>query len=240
MKIYRHLIIVILLIIISFLISCDNNPANSEEIETGTLSDFDGNIYKTVKIGDQWWMAENLKVTHYRNGDSILNITNNDEWAHLDTSAYCCYNNDINNFDTYGCLYNWYAIGDNRNIAPEGWHVPSDEEWKILEMYIGLSQDEANSDRYRGTSEGKKLKAKSGWNSKGNGTDEFGFTVLPGGFRFLYGYFVYIGDFAIFWSSTDTSNNEAWFRELECDSINIYRGYYKKEVGFSMRLISDF
>ena len=92
----------------------------------GTVTDIDGNIYQTVKIGNQWWMAENLKVTHYRNGEAIPNVTDNATWTGLTTGAYCEYNNDVNNVATYGRLYNWYAVDDSRNIAPAGWHVASD------------------------------------------------------------------------------------------------------------------
>ena len=152
--------------------------------ETGTVTDIDGNTYQTVKIGDQWWMAENLKVTCYRNGDAIPNITDGTTWASLSTGAYCEYNNDINNVATYGRLYNWYAVTDSRNIAPAGWHVPSDAEWKQLEMYLGMSQSEADATGWRGTDEGGKLKevGTMHWNSPNTGaTNESGFTALPGG-----------------------------------------------------------
>lgn len=88
--------------------------------QTGTMVDQDGNTYKTVKIGDQWWMAENLKVTHYRNGDPIPNVTSNSEWSEMSSGAYCVYDNEESNADHYGYLYNWYTVNDSRNIAPEG------------------------------------------------------------------------------------------------------------------------
>lgn len=117
--------------------------------ETSTLTDIDGNIYQTVKIVDQWWMAENLKVTHYRNGDPIPNVTNNSDWGNLSTGTYCAYNNDNVNISTYGLLYNWYAVADSRELAPTGWHVPTDEEWKQLEMSLGMSDSEANDRGWR-------------------------------------------------------------------------------------------
>jgi len=101
---------------------------------SGTVTDIDGNVYQTIKIGDQWWMAENLKVTHYRNSDPIPHVTDGGTWSYLFTGAYCEYDNNPANVAIYGRLYNWYAVGDSRNIAPEGWHVPSDDEWKQLEM----------------------------------------------------------------------------------------------------------
>lgn len=100
----------------------------SNDTTTGTVTDIDGNVYQTIKIGNQWWMAKNLKVTHYRNGEAIPNITNDSEWINLSTGAYCAYNNDNGNIATYGLLYNWYTVVDSRNIAPSGWHVPTDDE----------------------------------------------------------------------------------------------------------------
>ena len=109
----------------------DNKP------ETGTVTDIDGNTYVTVKIGEQWWMAENLKVTHYRNGDSIPNITADIQWAALDTGAWCSYDNNPDNVNHYGRLYNWYAVTDSRNIAPAGWHVATNDEWIALITILG-------------------------------------------------------------------------------------------------------
>jgi uncharacterized protein (TIGR02145 family) len=128
---------------------------------SNTVIDIDGNTYQAIKIGDQWWMAENLKVTHYRNGDPIPNVTDSTEWSNLATEAYCVYENDESIAETYGYLYNWYVVNDSRNIAPEGWHVPTDEEWKELEMFLGMSQSEANGTGWRGTDEGGKLKETS-------------------------------------------------------------------------------
>ncbi|MFQ5629021.1 MAG: fibrobacter succinogenes major paralogous domain-containing protein [bacterium] len=108
------------------------------------VTDIDGNSYRAVKIGDQWWMAENLRVTRYRNGDAIPNITDNKAWSQLTTGALCNYDNDPEKAAIYGLLYTWYAVIDSRGIAPEGWHVPSDEEWKQLEISLGMSESEAN------------------------------------------------------------------------------------------------
>lgn len=104
-------------------------PSAFCQLETGKVTDIDGNTYKTVKIGNQWWIAENLKVTHYRNGDAIPEVTDNEQWKNLNSGAYCAYDNNESNAAVYGYLYNWYAMNDSRNIAPEGWYVPSDEEW---------------------------------------------------------------------------------------------------------------
>jgi hypothetical protein len=104
----------------------------TNNIEYGTLTDIDGNKYKTVKIGNQWWMAENLSVSHYRDGTSIPKVTEETQWANLTTGAWCYYNNDSDLGIIYGKLYNWYAVNDSRGLAPAGWHIPSDAEWTIL------------------------------------------------------------------------------------------------------------
>lgn len=205
----------------------------------GTMTDQDGNVYKTVKIGNQWWMAENLKVTHYRNGDPIPNVTVRSEWENLSTGARCAHDNNDNNIATYGLLYNWYAVDDSRNIAPAGWHVPTDEEWKELEMHLGMSQSDADGTGWRGTDEGSKLKATSGWYNNGNGTNISGFTALPGGYRNYYGTFYRIGKYGYWWSATARYSNSAWHRYLGYDSSVVDRSSGGKKYGYSVRLVRD-
>jgi len=209
----------------------------------GTVTDIDGNIYQTITIGTQVWMAENLKVTHYSNGDAIPNVTNSETWVGLTTGAYCEYNNDVNNVTTYGRLYNWYAVDDSRSIAPEGWHVPTDEEIKQLEMYLGLSQAEADATGWRGTDEGGKLKetGTTHWVSPNTGaTNESGFSALPGGARNYFGHFVSMGYRAFFWSSTeDDDSYYAWVRDLNYDRSGVDRGGGSKQNGFSVRCVRD-
>ena len=213
--------------------------------ETGTVIDREGNVYKTIKIGDQWWMAENLKVTTYRNGDPIPHVTDNGEWSDLRTGAWCAYDNDPANADTYGLLYNWYAVNDSRNIAPEGWHVPTDEEWKQLEMALGMSRSEADDTGWRGSNEGSKLAGNADlWdNGALKNNAEFGssgFSGLPGGYRYLdNGYFGSLGYYAYFWSSTEYSSYDAWGRNLSYDSTDVYRYNYDKRLGFSVRCVRD-
>ncbi|MCK5149268.1 Ig-like domain-containing protein [bacterium] len=217
---------------------------SSGSFVTGTVTDIDGNVYRTVKIGNQWWMAENLKVTHYRNGHEIPTVTDDTNWLNLRISACCAYNNDERYVTTYGRLYNWYAVDDSRNIAPEGWHVPTDEDWKELEIHLGMSQSDADSLKWRGTIVGGKLKEMgiTHWHTPNEGaTNESGFSALPGGYRLGYsGSFHDLGGRAIFWTSTEHSNNYTWRRCLEYDNSGIYRGYngYKRS-GYSVRLIRD-
>lgn len=206
----------------------NNERLTEETIYTGTVTDIDGNTYQTIKIGNQWWMAENLKVTHFRNGDIIPNITDNTKWKKLATSAYCNYDNNSENVEIYGRLYNWYAINDSRNIAPEGWHVPTNNELQILVDYCGGS--------YKA---GGKLKSTSGWYKDGNGTDNYGFAALPGGYRYYNGSFYDLGYYAFFWSSTERGSSNTWYRKLYYDLPRVYRNYYDKRYGFSVRLVRD-
>ena len=209
------------------------------------LEDIDGNEYQVVEIGDQIWMAENLKVTHYQNGDPIPHLTSDSEWTSTSSGAYCAYGNNEDNVETYGRLYNWYAVDDSRNIAPEGWHVPTDDEWKQLEMYLGMSQSEADGTGMRGTDEGGKLKeaGTEHWNSPNTGaTNESGFTALPGGCRYGNGNYSGMGNYGSFWSSTEYNSYHAWYRILNYTHSGVYRYYYLssgKQDGFSVRCLRD-
>lgn len=208
------------------------------------LEDTDGNVYKTVIIGNQEWMVENLKVTSYRNGDPIRKVYNDLEWRNISAGAYSVYDKDMSNLSTYGCLYNWYAVADSRNIAPEGWHVPTDDDWKELEMYLGMSRSEADAEGLRGTNEGLKLKEAGTshwnyWNTESTGTNTSGFTALPGGLRAASGFFANLGSTARFWSSTESSSGHAWSRGLLDTSSKIRRHYDEDGHGFSVRCIKD-
>lgn len=210
--------------------------------ETDTMIDQDGNVYKTVKIGIDWWMAENLRVTHYRNGNEILKTTSVSEWFDLLISypkvgACCAYNNNEANAEIYGYLYNLRAVTDSRNIAPEGWHYPSDIEWKRLEMHIGMSRSEVILEGWRGTDQGDKLKATSGWVEDGNGTNESGFNALPGGMCFFDGLFYNMGEEANFWVSQDI--HSGLYRSLSYESSQIFKWSHSIDNGYSVRLVKD-
>ena len=154
------------------------------------------------------------------------------------TDPFLSANNNAN-IDTYGLLYNWYAVDDSRNIAPEGWHVPSDEECKQLEMYLGMSQSEADDSSWRGTNEGSKLKATSGWINGGNGTNESGFSALPGGFRFTDGSFGDVANGGYWWSASSFGSSTAWIRSLNYSLSEIYRYTLGNSYGFSVRCLRD-
>jgi uncharacterized protein (TIGR02145 family) len=210
-----------------------------------TITDIDGNVYQTITIGNQIWMAENLKVTHYRNGDAIPYVIGDPDWRNLTTGAYFYYDYNASNAAVYGCLYNWYAVHDSRNIAPTGWHIPTDEEWKTLEKYLGMSQASADATVWRGTDEGGKLKENglSHWLSPNTGaTNESCFSALPGGYRESGGGND-MGYSAYFWSSTESSvqyeDDLAWNRLLSWSNSQIRRYTDYKTDGFSVRLVSD-
>ena len=191
----------------------------------------DGNKYKTVQIGDQVWMAENLKVSHYRNGDAIPTGHSESEWSNLSTGAYAVYGGNESNADTYGYLYNWYAVDDSRNIAPEGWHVPTDAEWTILTDYLGGSNVAGGKMKEAGMSHW--------WSPNTGATNESGFTALPGGYRGYGGGYYGMGGGGYFWSSAGGGSASAWRRVLPYHSSGVGRTSGSKQGGFSVRCLRD-
>jgi len=210
----------------------------------GTVTDIDGNVYETIQIGGQLWMAENLKVTHYNNGD-LISYPSNKDFGTFYEGQYGVYNNDPSNADVYGNLYNWAAVVDDRGVCPDGWHVPSDEEIMELEMDLGMSESEANSTGHRGTDEGSKLAGSSELWNDGNleNNPEFGkigFNVLPAGYRnYSNGSYYYMGYYGYFWSSSEYYSNYAWGRYLYSSNSNVRRYYDDKTSGFSIRCLGD-
>jgi len=214
--------------------SC-NNPTSTEQKSGGTVTDIDGNVYHTVKIGTQVWLVENLKTTKYRNGDPIPTITDDDKWQNTKTGAYCNYNNDANNSAIYGRLYNWYAVNDYRNIAPIGWHVPTITEWITLITYLN-GEDAA----YTGPSTAIiKLKeiGTTHWQSpNAEATNETGFTALPGG-KF-YDRFIDFGTDGWWWSSTEDEPTRARHLTINKYEVDIMKPRLKYE-GLSVRCLKD-
>jgi uncharacterized protein (TIGR02145 family) len=196
------------------------------------VTDVDGNVYLGVQIGTQCWTQSNLKVSKYRDGSSITNITDPMQWWQAYTSstgAWCHYNNDASNGTTYGKLYNWYALNDPRGLCPTGWHVPSDAEWTTLENHLGGSSVAGN-----------KMKSTTGWNNNGNGINSSGFTGLPGGSRNSDGVFYDVGNGGGWWSSSlDSGSGLAWARTLIYFDAGVDRNYYAYRHGFSVRCARD-
>ena len=206
----------------------------------GTAADIDGNIYHTIQIGKQRWMTENLKVTHYSNGEPVPFNSQYSDIPGQANGSYYIYDDNEENADIYGYLYNWWAVADSRNIAPEGWRVPTDEDWKQLEMELGMNEAYANEEGWRGTDEGYRLKAAFGWAGGGNGNNESLFSALPGGYRIQDdGTFEGLEHSAYFWTATELHAFGAWYRYLSFARSDIYRMDVNKRRGFTVRLVQD-
>jgi uncharacterized protein (TIGR02145 family) len=216
--------------------------------------DVDNNIYYPVKIGDQMWMSENLKTSHYSDGSIIQRIDDQLVWFNLPgyANAYCWYENYGALAATYGNLYTWTAAvniypGDDiptgivQGVCPDGWHLPSDDEWKQLEMFLGMSQAEVDGEKWRGKDEGGMMKSEGthSWEIPNTGaTDESGFRALPAGLRNGAGYFKNIGKSTRFWSSSITGDF-VWIRQLDYNSSRIYRSTNGVYEGNSVRCIKN-
>jgi uncharacterized protein (TIGR02145 family) len=206
-----------------------------------TVTDFDGNVYNTVTIGTQVWMKENLKSTHYQNGTAITNVSDGNTWWNLTTEAYCDYDNTAANSTTYGKLYNWFAATNANNICPKGWHIPTEDDWNILEKYIDNTVDITATGTI-GTDIGKKMKVAgiTLWDSPNEGaTNSSGFSALPGGYRGGTGGFSNIKNMANWWSSKELNASDAWMRRLYSDRSTMGRSTYGKNYGFSIRCVRD-
>jgi len=200
----------------------------------GTMTDKDGNVYKTIKIGDQTWMAENLRTTKYNDGTDIPFVKGDTTWKYLSTGAYCTYENNTDSayIAIYGRLYNWVAVNTGK-LAPTGWHVPTDEEWTILTTYLGGENIAGNKMKEIGTTH---------WNlTNSDVTNESGFTALGTGYLWLYfgGYPFYRFNISTcYWSSTQKVEN-AWIRVLSTSSTSTVRSFELKASGLSVRCIKD-
>ena len=197
-----------------------------------SVTDIDGYIYHTVKIGTQAWLVENLKTIHYRNGDPVNTSNGPSIWGTDKTGASCAYNNDESSVETYGRLYNWYAANDARNLCPSGWHIPAEPEWKMLMDYLGGE-----------LAAGGELKSTGSayWYAPNtDATNNSGFTALPSGYRNDTGVFANRRFSAIFWSSTQLDSTHAWYRYLYANYGGMYKdNYHNKSHGFSIRCIMD-
>jgi uncharacterized protein (TIGR02145 family) len=192
-----------------------------------TVTDADGNVYKTTTIGTQVWMAENLKTTKYKDNTAIAIVSDPTAWNSLTSGAYCWYGNDASNKNIYGALYNWFA-NTNGKLCPTGWHLPSYAEWTNLINYLG-GIDVA----------GGKLKATSGWYSNGNGSDTSGFSALPGGTRSFDGTYSLGSSNIYLWSSADNGTASTVAYLIGFSSNGITGSNFSKKIGMSVRCIKD-
>lgn len=238
-------ILMITLIILS-MFSCNkdepttpSNPLNGRTTAVfnpdksyGSMTDIDGNIYKTITIGNQTWMAENLRVTKYNNGVSIPNIVDNEEWASLTTGAFCNYNNtnDLDTIATYGRLYNWYAVADTQQIAPEGWRVSTVADWNELVDLLGGDTIAGNAIKEVGIAH---------WKNPYESSNNSGFTAIPSGMRELSEDTDDIGFFCTYWTASEASLIGAGFIYLYFVSSRIDNGVIYKANGYAVRLIKE-
>ena len=196
-----------------------------------TVTDIDGNVYKTVKIGNQVWMAENLKTTKLNDGEPIPNVSSMTEWGNLTTPGFCWGNNNPTNKDAFGGLYNWHAVNSGK-LAPKGWHIPTIAEWETLIELLGGK-----------SIAGGKMKTTSKWfQPNSGGTNESGFSAVPVNYRNYDGYvFWNPGDYASFWSATEVNALYALGTRLTADSreCKIYESGVKKTYGYSIRCIKN-
>ena len=207
---------------------------------------YDGVTYNTVSIGNQCWFKENLRTTKYNDGTSISNVTNSSTWTSTTSGAYCCYDNNTSNCDTYGALYNWYAV-ETGKLCPSGWHVPSDAEWYTLTNYLS-----ANSQYWCGSNSSyiaKSLASTTLWNTHtgtctvGNdlsANNSTGFSALPGGYRrYTDGSFYNLSYNGYWWSSTEYDGSDARLHYLYYNNAHVRRNDVDKRYGFSVRCLRD-
>ena len=231
----KKILLGIIVVGLSTLVGCKKDEGNSSSgIQNGSgATDIDGNIYTSVIIGNQEWMVENLRTSKYSDGTPIPNDTVIDTLSY--SGAWFHYDHDSQYESTYGKLYNWYAV-ETGKLAPKGWHVPTDTEWKELTDYL-------TANGHTGT-EGTALKSKSGWNDKldvtsGNGTDNYGWNGVPGGNSSNNGNFYVIGSYGIWWSSSQFDSDGSWAISLSNYDGYVPRNSASKENGFSVRCLRD-
>ena len=211
--------------------SAVNTDSKQVKFKGGNWKDKNINFKSTTYIGTQVWMAKNLDISTFRNGDLIPQAKTAEEWKKAvenQQPAWCYYDNDPANGQKYGKLYNWYAVNDARGLAPQGYHIPTDAEWTTLTTYLGGKEVA-----------GTKMKSTSGWNENGNGTNSSGFNGLPGGYRNDDGTFPAIGYFGEWWSSTENSTNFAWYHNLDYPNGDVTSDYDDKGDGFYVRCLRD-
>lgn len=221
----------LLILLLAVAVSCSKNNTPVTDFQYGSLSDNEGNVYKTITIGSQTWMAENLRSIKLNDGTAIPNVTNNNTWSTLTTPAYCYYGNDSVGYKgTYGAFYNWYTVQTNK-LCPVGWHVPSDQEWTTLSTSLGVD-----------SLAGGKLKAVGAifWYSPNSyATNVTGFGGLGCGYRFYNGSYHNSGISGNWWSSTAYTGSLAWYRYLTYDNGKVGKNFVDKLYGFSVRCLKN-
>ena len=222
----------------------------------GELVSYQGYNYSTVQIGEQCWFAENLRAQSYSNGDVINTGLGGFQWANTTSGAVTYYGDDPSAscidyspivescnpeeaLIAFGRIYNWHAVGDSRGLCPAGWHVPSDNDFIEFEVFLGIDDNEVQTIGWRGTIEGNLLKTETGWHNGGNGTNLYGFNLVPGGARGTSGQYDNAGRNGYLWSSSSLQENSAFYRRIEAGNSQIARGSYVFAEGYSVRCLKD-
>ena len=222
--------------------------------QCGDPLEYQGYDYATVQIGEQCWFAENLRAENYSNGDPVQSDLSSSDWVASTEGASAVYGesgsceDSAPDFDAcdssialaiYGRLYNWYAVDDERSLCPNDWHVPTDNEWMDLEIEIGMAEGEAMQTNCRGDVQGNVLKTTTGWNGGGNGTDVWGFSANPVGYRDQIGQFQDGGDEGHWWTADSHNQSNAWYRGIASWDGGVCRNPNPKKLGFAVRCLKD-
>lgn len=235
---------IVLLMVFTAMLSCKNKETNTKSEEkftsntvipvykSSSVKDIDGNVYRTLEMCDgREWMIENLNVSRYRNGDTIPQVQDQEEWGKLKTGAWCYYENENRVGLVHGKLYNWYAVNDPRGLAPEGWHVPKSEEWTPLVDCLGGDNVAAGKMKEIGS---------TNWAEPNVGAvNTSGFNAVASGARNSLGEFKAITNLVFYWSEEESNEHNAWYRHLSYSNSFVVKFYNDKRSGFSVRCVKD-
>ena len=225
-NISSYMVLLVAGILFSLATGCDNKVESPDPV-----TDIEGNSYKTERIGDQIWMAENLKTSTFSDGIEIPVVPDAIDWNELTTPGHCWYDNDETaNKEIYGALYNYYAVNSGK-LCPAGWHVPTRDEWQQLRDDLGDTITGGGELKEEGTEH---------WKTPNTGAvNSTGFTALPAGIRYFEGTFNSVTFFTSFWSSTESDINKGWYLSLYySDAVALINSISKKD-GFSVRCLKD-
>jgi uncharacterized protein (TIGR02145 family) len=221
---------------------CDNPENFNPNLEYGSVTDVEGKAYKTIQIGIQEWMAENLSVKKFSNGDEIVNVVNDSVWSNSNQAAWCYYANDSVSVCPYGLLYNWAVVNDSRNVCPVGWHVPTTIDWLIMLLELDPDSQGNCTGCYYSTSAGGPLKSQGYyfWSPpNANATNSTGFSGLPGGYRFQTAVFISRNLYAYYWTANVNGSNNPYYTRLNYQNNNAEQGTGNVRQGMSIRCVRN-
>jgi uncharacterized protein (TIGR02145 family) len=217
--------------------TCGLEGVHNEDVTYGSVTDVDGNVYKTIVVSGMEWMAENLNVGHFQNGSLIGIVEDNTSWNTPVQSPFSCYyQNQMANACPYGRIYNFYAVTDSRGLCPVGWHVPDNYEWQQLHDALGGTSVAGGAMKTEGT-----VEANNGlWYSPNTAaTNASGFSAVPGGYRSQFGVFTQKGYGAYYWANQSAGGNDGWFQQLNYNQANATGNIFDGRFGASVRCMRD-